>query len=249
MLPEFLYTADETRALDQAAIEGHGVPGYTLMRRAGEACWKAITGRWPGVSGISVYCGAGNNAGDGYVIAALASAAGMRAQVAALADPRRLTGDAATAYDDFIREGGQVETFGAGFQPQGEVLVDALLGTGLTRPVSGAYAGAVAQINAQQLPVFSVDIPSGLSADSGAVLGCAVQADTTLTFIGLKRGLFTGDGVDCAGEVRFDGLKVPESIYAEVGSECALLDQKQLGRWLGPRPRNVHKGKFGAVGR
>ncbi len=247
VLPERLYTAAQTRALDRSAIEGHGVPGYTLMTRAGRACWAALSARWPGTSAITVYCGAGNNGGDGYVIAEQALAAGIAAEVVTLSDPGRLSGDAARAHADFIAAGGETIPFEAHQMPRGQVLVDALLGTGLTRPVEGAYAEAVERINAAGRPVLSVDIPSGLSADRGAILGCAVRAAATVTFIGLKRGLVTGDGLDCAGALSFEDLEVPAAIYAEVASDCALLQPQDLRRWLTPRRRNAHKGRFGSV--
>ncbi len=245
-LPEWLYTAAQTRALDSAAIKGHGVPGYALMSRAGESCFRALKARWSDAGSINVYCGGGNNGGDGYVIARLAVEAGMSVTVIAVSEPERLKGDAARAHKDYVAAGGQVQKLSE-IAPGEGVVVDALLGTGLDREVGGVYAEAVALINQSGLPVLSVDIPSGLSADSGAVLGCAILAHLTVSFIGLKRGLLTGQATDHVGELIFDDLAVPGEIYTEIPSSCRLLDERSIARHLGPRNRNSHKGANGSV--
>jgi NAD(P)H-hydrate epimerase len=245
-LPENLYTATETRALDRAAIDDHGVPGYVLMSRAGQACFDALRERWPEIDRVTVFCGGGNNGGDGYVIARLALEAGLSVATLAVSDPESLKGDAAQAFTDFTAAGGQFTTHLDSAAADG-LLVDALLGTGLDREVGGAYAELVDQINRSGLPVVSVDIPSGLCADSGAVLGVAVVADLTISFIGLKRGLLTGEATEHVGELLFDDLSVPTEIYAQVPGNCRLLDQRLIGRHLGPRARNAHKGSHGSV--
>ncbi|MDJ0657053.1 MAG: NAD(P)H-hydrate dehydratase [Xanthomonadales bacterium] len=247
MLPERLYTAQQSRDLDAAAIQGHGVPGYTLMCRAGEACMAAIDEYWPSLTSISVYCGSGNNGGDGYVIARLAAGQGMEVETLALSNPERLRGDAARAYQEFREQGLSATPWSPDTEPRGSLLVDAMLGTGLDRAVEGSYAGAVAQINALPVPRLAVDIPSGLSADRGTVLGCAVRADATVTFIGLKQGLFTGSALDHLGRLRFSGLGVPQAIYSEIESSGVLLDSRTLNRFLTPRRQDVHKGRFGSV--
>ena len=245
-LPDRLYTAAQTRALDNAAINGHGVPGYTLMTRAAESCFAALTARWPEAGIIHVYCGGGNNGGDGYVIARLALEAGLAAKVIAITDLDRLHGDAARAFSDFVAAGGQTENWPVDAPAEG-VVVDALLGTGLDREVGGVYAEVVALINHSGLPVLSVDIPSGLSADSGAVLGCAVRAKLTVSFIGLKRGLLTGPATDHVGELVFEDLAVPAEIYTEIPANCRLLDKRCIAKRLKRRARNSHKGVNGSV--
>jgi len=191
-LPEILFSPAQVRELDRRAIEDHGVPGYTLMTRAGEAAWNAIRDRWPGRP-LVVLCGAGNNAGDGYVIARLALAGGFAAQVLYLVEPGKLTGDANRAASDYSAAGGDWAPFGGHLPDHDAVFVDAILGTGLDRPVGGRFAEAVAAVNAAVGPVLSVDVPSGLNAETGAVMGVAVRADVTVTFVGMKSGLLTGD--------------------------------------------------------
>jgi NAD(P)H-hydrate epimerase len=247
-LPRRLYTAAQTRALDAAAIEGHGVPGYTLMQRAGAACFDVIRTRWGRAKDLTVLCGGGNNGGDGYVIARLAAAAGLRVAVIALTDPECLTGDAATAFENCRQTDATVLAWDEcppQLPGQGPV-VDAMLGTGLARQVGGRYRDAVECVNACGRPVVAVDIPSGLSADSGAVMGCAVRATLCVSFIGLKRGLLTGAAGDFVGELIFDDLSVPKVVYDEVISNCQLLDERALLD-LPKRDVTSHKGSHGSV--
>lgn len=244
-LPEALYTADQVRELDRRAIQGHGIPGYTLMQRAGAAALEVLGRMWPRGRVLAVVCGPGNNGGDGYVLARLARAAGWEVRLAAVTDPGALQGDAARAWGDWRAAGGGVVSLDAALEGC-DVIVDALLGTGLGRPVEGAMAEAILRINAVGVPVLSLDIPSGLGADTGAVLGRAVRARATVTFIGLKLGLFTGEGREHGGEVHFDALAVPAAVYAGMIPAAARADAAVLGR-LPRRRRSAHKGDFGHV--
>ena len=245
-LPDRLYTAAQTRALDSAAINDHGMPGYSLMSAAGERCFMALRVRWPDAGTLNVFCGGGNNGGDGYIIARLAIEAGLDVVVIAISNPSGLQGDAARAHDDLIAAGGKVQSWSSQIPATG-LVVDALLGTGLDRSVGGVYAEVVAAINDSGLPVLSVDIPSGLSADTGAMLGSAVRAALTVSFIGLKRGLLTGQATSHVGELIFDDLGVPAAIYAEVPADCRLLDRRAIAAQLPPRAADSHKGSYGSV--
>ncbi|MFS2128122.1 NAD(P)H-hydrate epimerase, partial [Pseudomonas sp. Pseusp97] len=191
---------------------------------------------------ITVLAGHGNNAGDGYLIAALALRAGWRVRVLAVGDTSRLSGDAASAHGEARSVGVDIEAWSDRAELRG-VLVDALLGTGLGGEVREPYAAAIAAINASGLPVLAVDIPSGLSADTGQVLGCAVNADLTVTFIGLKLGLFTANGPDQCGELVFDGLDADPALIPE-NAVARRLAPASLAR-LAARPKAAHKGQFG----
>lgn len=240
-LPLNLYSAQQVRDLDARLIAA-GTPGFELMRRAAHAAWRALRRQWPDAGEVTVLAGHGNNAGDGYLIAALALRAGWRVRVLAVGDASRLSGDAASAHGEARAVGVDVQAWSDRAELRG-VLVDALLGTGLGGEVREPYASAIAAINASGLPVLAVDIPSGLSADTGKVLGCAVSADLTVTFIGLKLGLFTAQGPDQCGELVFDGLD----------ADPALLPESSLARrlaaaslpCLAARPKAAHKGLFG----
>ena len=134
-----------------------------------------------------------------------------------------------------------------GAVPTEGVIVDALLGTGLSGDVRASFAEAIAAINATELPVLAIDIPSGLCSDSGRVLGTAVQAVATISFIGLKRGLFTGAAIDHCGVVEFAGLDVPEAVYQRVSATSKRLDLDSIREHLPRRSRNAHKGLYGHV--
>lgn len=245
-LPGDLYRAEQVRELDRCAIEDHGVPGIQLMKRAGRAAFQTLLQYWPEVEHITVLCGAGNNAGDGYIIAALAAQKRIPVDVFFVADPERLQGDARTAYEFACREGVIVQPYAKGQRLDG-VLVDALLGTGLRGEVRGDYVDAIESINRSQLPVLAVDIPSGLCADTGAILGSAVKADTTVTFIGMKQGLLTGSGQHCAGQIIFDDLEVPSDVYEAQQPSAQRLKVSELLEALPERDEDAHKGSFGHV--
>ncbi len=239
-LPIKLYRAAQVRELDRIAIQERGIPGFELMSRAGAEVFKRITKQWPDVRSVAVFCGSGNNAGDGYIIAGLAWAAGVNVCVYTLSEPEKLSGDALTAYQGYK---GAVKPFHPEQRIDADVLVDALLGTGLDRPVAGLYAQAIQVINAHSAPVIAVDIPSGLNADTGNVMGCAVKADCTVTFIGLKQGLFTGQAAEHCGEICYAQLGVPDEVFTELEAAAMRVVKSQLPC----RDRCAHKGSYGHV--
>jgi len=242
-----LYTAAQVRELDRIAIQEKSIPGYQLMCRAGQALADCLGRRWPAARQVCVLCGPGNNAGDGYVLARLLHQSGLEVQVLFLYDPASLRGDALRAAQDYLAAGGEAQPFAGSLPPLADLLVDALLGTGLARPVEGDYRAAIDRLNQHQAPVLAVDIPSGLHADSGRVLGVAVEAHTTVTFIGRKRGLYSGAGVRCVGHLEFDGLEVPADIHAGQPAEVQLIKRPALGPLARKREADAHKGDFGHV--
>ncbi len=249
-LPHSLYRAEQVRELDRIAIDELGIPGLSLMQRAGHAAFEALRQRWPRARHIGVLCGTGNNGGDGSVLAGLAQAAGLRVSVWQVGDARRLHGDALSARQQITDAGLRVEGFVGQDLSVADVLVDGLLGTGLGGEVSGIWREAIGAINAAGdagCGVLALDIPSGLQADSGAVLGVAVRADVCVTFIGLKLGLFTGQGPDHCGEVLFDDLDVPPQTYVRLVPAATRLTPPPVGAWLPPRRPCAHKGDFGHV--
>jgi NAD(P)H-hydrate epimerase len=248
-LPDSLYTAEQVRALDRIAIESRGISGLTLMRRAAEACVDTLIERWGEAKTVNVYCGSGNNAGDGYIVAGLLAEKKLDTKAIVVGDVNKLSADATAAYD-FCKASAakivsvsEVEEIGDGI----DVIVDALLGTGAEGEVRSSYRQVIESINASGTPVLAVDIPAGLSADTGGVLGIAIRADVTVTFIALKQGLFTLDGPDHVGDLEFSSLGVPEDIYAEVESNCDRLGFGNLIKKFGRRRRNSHKNDFGHV--
>ena len=246
-LPANIYSVAAVRETDRTTIEDHGVPGYTLMTRAGAAAVREARERYPDAARWQVICGAGNNGGDGYVVARLAAQDGIVVSVLTLVDPDKLSGDAATAWGDFAAEGGVVMPWSGALDNEADLLVDGILGSGLERDVSGDFADAVAAINAHEAPVLALDIPTGIHGDTGIVLGSAVRADMTVTFVGLKSGLFLGDAPAHCGVVRFAGLDIPDRVRADIEPAYRRLDDSSLAAALKPRARGAHKGDFGHV--
>ncbi len=242
-----LYTAEQVRQLDQLAMRAAGVDEYTLMCRAGAAVVEAARARWTSHNAWLVVCGSGNNGGDGYVAARLARASGVEVTVMAVVDPAQLRGAAARAADEWRACGGQVLPPEAPVADDISLVIDALLGTGLNRPVSGSVARLLERLNALPCPRIAVDIPSGIHADTGAVMGSALLADQTVTFIGKKRGLYTADGPQHAGRVVFERLNVPTEVYETGPPAGHLLARDFAAKLLPPRSRNSHKGVFGHV--
>jgi NAD(P)H-hydrate epimerase len=163
-----------------------------------------------------------------------------------LGDHGRLSDESAVAATSFMREGGVAEPFRR-LPQDADVVVDALLGTGLSRDVQGLWADAIDAVNAARAPVLALDIPSGLDADTGRVHGTAVRADATISFIALKQGLFTGRGPACCGAVHFDGLGVPPAIYGTELLSARRVNWQKERELLPPRPRDAHKGLAGHV--
>lgn len=243
----FVYLPEQVREMDRIAITDLGIPGYELMSRAGQVVFDLVCQRYGTAGRWLVLCGAGNNAGDGYVIARLARAAGIAVVVAALSEPRRLRGDAARAWEAFCRDGGEVVQFSETMCTGVDVVIDAMLGTGLERAIEGAYLHAVERVNAAPVAVVAVDMPTGLCARSGQVLGAAIEADITVTFIGRKLGLYVGVGPDYAGDIVFSDLGVPVAQVSHVLPAARLVATADLARCLPRRARSAHKGHFGHV--
>ena len=173
---ERLYTAEQTQALDSAAIHSHGIPGITLMARAAQASFDCLLSLWPQTNCVQILCGTGSNGGDGYLLADIAHKRGIDVTVWQLGNADRISGDAALALQQAVENGVEIRTFCTGCLANSGVVVDAMLGTGLSGDLREPFAGAVSEVNALDVPVLAIDIPSGLCADSGRILGVAVKA-------------------------------------------------------------------------
>lgn len=242
-LPSLLYAPASVRRFDHKAIHDHGIPGYTLMRRAGKAVLDVLSQNYPQAKKILVLCGAGNNAGDGYVVARLAQQQGMVVKVISLCDPDDLQDDALLAYQQW-KECAELSTKDEMLIKDTDVIIDALLGIGLKRDVERIWHRWIEVINDSGKTVISVDVPSGLDAQTGSIKGAAICADITVTFVALKVGLFTASGKACCGEVIFDSLHVPESVYETELPVAELLLSPENYR-LPKRRHDSHKGLYG----
>ena len=238
-----LYDTATLRAVEARAAE-HSGDGFTLMARAGQAAWRELLARWPQAQRIVVLCGPGNNGGDGYGLARHALASGRNAGVLRLGAHVPRTVLAQRACQAFIDAGGQVDVDG-GFG-DADLIVDALFGIGLSRAPDAASSALIEAINASARPVFSLDVPSGLDADTGSAPGAVVRATHTLQFLAAHAGLHGGVAPDCTGSLALAALDAEEFLAnAPVAALC--LQAADLRGWLAPRRRGAHKGDSGHV--
>ncbi len=246
-LPHNLYRAAQVRALDRIAIDQYSIPGIELMTRAGTAAFAVLRHRWPQARRVAVMCGGGNNGGDGFVVARLAHAAGLKVTVSLLAEARSLKGDALQAYEAMLAAGIAPQAFATNVLSDVDLIVDAMLGTGLDREVEAVWRDAIVAINACSLPVLALDIPSGLNGDTGAVMGAAICAAATISFIGVKQGMLTAEGAEQCGEILFDDLQLPAAVYENIEPSAQRIDHQSLAALLSRRSRSTHKGDCGHV--
>jgi len=241
------YSVADVRRMDRSAIDRAGIPGYTLMCRAAQAALDLAFERFPAARTWLVVCGGGNNAGDGYALARLAAAQDVDVEVVALSKPDKLTGDARTAFDEFAAAGLTAATWTGRLPGRADLIIDAVLGSGLARPLAGDFLRAVEQLNQHNAPILALDIPTGIDGDSGERLGAAVRASLTLSFVGLKTGLVLGEGPAHCGEIAFADLDIPAECRAAAAGVLRRLPAEALGALFAPRAGDAHKGSFGRV--
>lgn len=244
-LPKNLYTAEQTRELDRVTMEEFEVSGTVLMERAGTTAFDTLKQHWSDAKTLCIVCGIGNNGGDGFVVARLAHEQGLQVEVLIVGESQKIKGDALAAKQRLEGCGVTTQVYGNGKLPLADLVVDAVFGTGLNGAVSGDAVYAINAINQHGTPVLALDIPSGLLADTGSVLGEVVQADVTISFIGLNQGLLTAKGPDCCGELIFDDLQIPSAVKVKVPSAVKRLNIPSP--IFKKRDKDSHKGLFGHV--
>ncbi|MEM7137302.1 MAG: NAD(P)H-hydrate dehydratase [Myxococcota bacterium] len=246
-----LLTREQAREVDRVAVDDFGVESLVLMENAGRGAADAIVARFPDrLDRVVLVGGPGQNGGDAWVVARRLALIGWRPLAVFVGDLSRLRGDAAPNWKllEKLSVGTQVirpehTDELAALLAQATLVVDGLFGTGLDRPVEGGYAAAVRAMDEAAAPVVSLDLPSGLDANTGAVLGVAPRAALTVTFAGLKRGLHQYPGVDHAGEVEVADIGVP----SRHPPETAVYAASDLSRLIAPRQGDAHKGTNGHV--
>ena len=251
-----LVTAEEMRNLDRQAIEERGVPGVVLMENAGRGCAEVVLDLLEEIDGdrVAVFCGPGNNGGDGFVIARHLRNRGVAVDVFMLTHAEKLKGDARINFeilarseaglplellddDDLLRHDARLL--------DADIVVDAILGTGLKREMSGLFNQVIERINDLGKPVVAVDIPSGLCADTGMPLGWAVQAAATVTFGCLKRGQLTQPGASLCGDLYMADIGIPAELIDDLETGVRLLGLWEVLELLPERREDGHKGTFG----
>ncbi|SCB41094.1 NAD(P)H-hydrate epimerase [Rhizobium multihospitium] len=244
MLPlaDLLLTPDAMAAVDRAAAAS-GIDSYGLMGKAGQAVAASALRHFPGATRYAVLCGPGNNGGDGYVAARALKEAGAEVRLFHLGDPRRLKGDAACAFADCPIEGETID----GYVPQaGDVVIDAVFGAGLSRPIPDELVATIARVAEAGVSVISVDLPSGIDGRSGQTLGAAFHAERTVTFMTRKPGHLLLPGRDLCGELEVFDIGIPGRIV-RAHADGALAENTPA-QWLAAIPSagtETHKYKRG----
>jgi len=246
-----LYTSQQVKKLDALAIRKQKVPAFTLMQRASDFSFNVLLNNWPNTKKIFVFCGKGNNAGDGYLIAHLAKEIGLESFIIQSSPSSKPTGAARKAFK--LASDAKVNKISFSvFKKKSlkdSVIVDALLGTGIKGTVRSGLSKFILEINkkSKNTPVLSVDIPSGICSNTGTSLGAHIQADITATFVGRKRGCFTSIGRTASGNVVIDHLGISSSIKNKIKTNCHLIDMEKSLPKLKNRKGDAHKGNFGHV--
>ena len=252
-----LVSAAQMRELDRQTIECYGVPGHVLMERAGAGACSMLLKCFPhlkkkGAKAV-VVAGKGNNGGDGFVVARLLRRKGIRASVVLLANRDQVEGDALRNLRAYARGRAvireidslkQIDALSKEIEGAGCV-VDAMLGTGLRSDVRGLYAAAIHLINGCGAPVFALDLPSGMDADSGRAMGVAIQAEATATFGFAKLGQVVHPGLEYCGQLGVVDIGIDERAIASVGADAELLARSDVSRLLPRRGPEAHKGDAG----
>jgi hydroxyethylthiazole kinase-like uncharacterized protein yjeF len=246
-----LATASEMRELDRQAIEGYGVPGIVLMENAGRGVVSEIIHAWGGVGGrrYVVFCGKGNNGGDGLVIARHLHNKGAKVNVRLFS--AEMKGDARINLDIARKMGIDIKPVSRDLKSEtalvkhADAVIDAVFGTGLASDLGKPYTAVIGMINASAKKVVAVDVPSGVDSDMGRIMGAAVHADLTVTFGLPKRGLYLYPGAQMAGLVRVVDISIPAEAVSKAPIKAGLLTAADVCGLVKPRPPDTHKGDYG----
>ncbi len=241
-----IYRCEQIRWCEQMATQRCGLSADELMLRAGIAAWRIVRQEFPRAHKIAVFCGGGNNAGDGFVLARLAHEAGYSVTLYQFKPTEMLPDSARHAALQAIAAGVVCHPAEEHLDPDTDLIIDALLGIGLSGDVREPLLTAINQMNEADIPVMAMDIPSGLSSDDGRVLGGCVRASLTVTFIGKKLGMLMGDGPDVCGRIVVESLQL-DVLLASMTPAAACLSSEMIIELLPTRRRNCHKGDFGHV--
>ncbi|QPL52092.1 NAD(P)H-hydrate dehydratase [Alteromonas sp. B31-7] len=241
-----LFRADQVRENEGKAAAESGCDLATLMQRAGDAVYLQCQERFANSDVYLVLVGQGNNAGDGYITALNAKQAGKQVIVCAVEPERTLEGDAGDAQAKWLNAGGKIKAFEKGDIDKADIIIDALLGTGITTTIRNEFADIIDAVNSAVTPVVSIDVPSGLDANTGQSMGRCVQANVTVTFVGIKPGLVTGAGKQSCGQLVYADLGVGKAFQSLAKASATLLNIDHF-KGMGPRDVHSHKGTYGRL--
>lgn len=244
-----IYQSQQIKAFETLASERFGISGATLMQRAGKAAFDFLLRRWPQAKKIAVFCGAGNNGGDGYVLARLAHQRGLQVTIWQVGNQDHLKADAKLALiacQDVAAIPISPLNEAIHFQHP-DLVIDAVCGMGVHDSLRPDVVQAIEKMQALEVPIFSIDVPSGIDSDTGKILGAAVKAAATMTFIGIKLGLLTGSGMAYTGELVVNDLQLPSDLFSLVEPIAEKTQLALFSHYLKPRLRDWHKGLSGHV--
>lgn len=238
-------TREILREIDRVTIDKYGIPGLVLMENAGRAVSNVIISEFPDVNSVAIFCGSGNNGGDGFVTARHLLKRGVRVKAYIKNSPKDYTGDAGTNLQILKNMGGEIVRIKKDFSnfTGCDVAVDAIFGTGLDREVQGRYREIVEFVNGLFCPVVSVDLPSGIDANKGTELGVCVHADITVTFVIPKLGITVYPGADYAGRIYVADISTPVELEEKIPYE--VITPGKCADLLRTRENNSHKGTYG----
>jgi len=240
-----LYSTQQIKDIEQRFAEQSQLGTYPLMEKAGAVVFHQISSNWQDARKILIITGKGNNAGDGFEVARLAAEQRLKVHLCQLVDASELKGDALLAYNRIPH---QVITHlhidNVDFSAF-DLIVDAMLGTGIVGRLREPYLSCIKRINSSNVPVLSIDIPTGVEADTGFVHNDAVHADLTTTFVGHKKGMYTGDAASYRGRVKLFELDIPNHFYEKHEFHIFSQNWHSSKHLLKPRKMTCHKGLFG----
>jgi NAD(P)H-hydrate epimerase len=240
-----LYQREQVYDLDQMAIQQDAQPGLQLMQKAALAVWRAVQERWADLSSILVLAGPGNNGGDAFAVAMLAREAGYKVEIVTVGDLSRQSSESACYRQQWLDAGECISEWSGRF-PDCELIIDGLLGIGLNKSLNADWQCMIVAVNEYSAKKVCIDIPSGLNANTGNAMPCAIQAHLTVSFIARKVGCFIADGPDYCGEVVFDDLGLSADASLRVDPVLQVLDESSI-RLPEKRKKNSHKNQYGHV--
>lgn len=243
-----VYQTQQIRECERLAAERFNISGDVLMARAGKAALDFMVRKFPNAKRVAVFCGSGNNGGDGYVLAELAFERGLTVTVYQIGDHSQLKNEAKAAYEHCKQTNVPIEKFQDKMDLQRpDLVVDAICGIGVHDALRDDVVNAIENIRRTHAPVLALDVPTGIDADTGLVLGAAVKAAATITFIGYKLGLLTGSGSSYTGELVMNDLQLPPDLFAYVEPVAEKIQMTTFNNYLKARLRDWHKGMSGHV--
>lgn len=243
-----IYQSEQIHQLERLAKEKLALNGQSLMQRAGKAAFDYMQRRWPHAQKIAVFCGGGNNGGDGYELASLAALRGLAVTIWQVGQHDHQPDEAKEALQNCQRANVPIFTLDEKSNLNNpDLIIDAICGIGAHTTLRDEVVAAIKKINHLHIPVLALDVPTGIDADTGQVLDSAIRATSTITFLGLKMGLLTGSGMAYAGELVSHDLQVPPDLFTAIEPVAEKIQLAAFAHYLAPRMRDWHKGLSGHV--